>query len=464
MEGPSVSKIKWKSTDEKIGLLEKLGFGTYAMSLDACTNFISTFLLFFLTDVLGITPGLAGTVSLIGTVWDGVNDPIVGFVASNRRFKNREISRPYIKWFVLPTAVLFILVFTVFDLPKKFVFVYFILLYLFYDLFNTFNRIPAGSMSTLATGDPNERISLNVFVSGGSSIGVILATLGCWPLINALSGTTADGRLINPRAGFFWGATIVAIILAAGSLFHYFTTRERVLPKEGTEQKVGLWEALRMLFGCREWVENTLFYLFYNFSIIFVTSTIVYYATHVLKNAGAVTIIMAAYILATLIALPAVGPLHRKLGRRKTMILAAAILMLSKVFFIFAPSSMIAAISNGLLVGIGVAFGINVYSTGRADVADIIGWRNGKRIENMISAINTTISKIGLAICTFVIGLVLEFTGYNGELAVQPAGAVRAIEAFMGIVPFVMAGIMLLIACTTRIEKTVCEMRQDIGE
>lgn len=458
-----MAKIAVRSTEQKIGLLEKLGFGAFAMALDACTNFVSTFLLFFLTDVLGVTPGLAGSASLIGTAWDGVNDPLVGFISTNRRFKNGEVARPYALWFAVPTAVLFVLAFTVLDIPRQFVFAYFIVIYLLYDLFRTFNMIPSGSMTTLAAGDVNDRISLNVFVSGGSGIGVILATLGCWPLINALSGVSEDGRLINPRHGFFWGAVIVGCILIAGSLLHYFTTRERILPEESDRQKISLKEALTLLFGCREWVENTLFALFYNFSIAFVTSTIVYYATYVLGDSGAVTLIMAAYILATMGSLPFVGLIHRKIGRKKTMVLSAVLLILSKVYFVFFPTSRAAAIVNGLLVGVGVAFAINAINTNRAEIADLIGWRKGKRIENMIAAIHSTVSKIGLALCSFAIGIVLEMGGYSNELAVQPQGAIGAIEAFMGVVPLVAAVLMLVVACSSRIEDSVRTMNHEKG-
>lgn len=447
----------------RIGLLEKLGFGAYSMSLDCTNNFISTFLLFFYTDVLGISPALAGTVTLISTIWDGVNDPIFGYIASNRRFKNREISRPYIKWFAIPTAVMFVMIFTAVSLPKTLLFGFAVLIYLIYDTFNTFNRIPAGSMTTLATANTDDRISISVFSAGGSGVGVVIATLGCWPLINALSGVTADGKLIDPKKGFFWGGVVVAVVILVGSYWHYFTTKERVLPEEGNDQKVGLWEALGMLFGCREWVENTLYYLFYNFAIVFVTTSIVYYATHVLKDAGAVTIILASYIFATLIALPFVGPIHRKLGRKKTMVLSALLLVASKIYFIFFPTSMIAAIVNGVLIGFGAAFAINTYNLNRAESADIIYWKRDKRIENMISAISNTVSKLGVALCTFVIGLVLDNTGYNAELASQPAEAIKAIQSFMGIVPMVLAACMLVIAFTTRIEKTVAEMNAEKG-
>ena len=119
----------------KIGLLEKLGFGAFSLSMDAFNNFLSTFLLFFLTDVLGITPGLAGTASMIGTVWDGVNDPLIGFFSTNHRFKSREVARPYALWFAIPTAIFFVLIFRTTGLPQHWVFPYFLLIYLIFDTF-----------------------------------------------------------------------------------------------------------------------------------------------------------------------------------------------------------------------------------------------------------------------------------------------------------------------------------------
>ncbi|MCR4711196.1 MAG: glycoside-pentoside-hexuronide (GPH):cation symporter [Clostridia bacterium] len=444
----------------RIRLPEKLGFGAYSLSLDCCNNFVATFLLFFYTDVLGITPALAGVVSLIASVWDGVNDPIFGYVAANRRFKNREIARPYLKWFAIPTAVMFMLIFLKVDLPRSILFIYAVVVYLIYDTFNTFNRIPAGSMVTLATNRQDDRISISLFTAAGSSIGVIIATLGCWPLIYALSGVSETGLLINPRRGFLAGSLLVGLVLVAGSLLHYRTTKERILPEPDAEQKVGLLESLRILFGCRIWVENTLFYLFYNFSIIFMTGTLTYYATRVLGDPGAATIILAAYIFSSLIAIVLfVGRLHKKLGRRKTMILSAVLMIASKIYFTFFPASVVAAIVMGVLVGISVAFAINVNSLNVAESADYIAWKNDKHLETMIATFNNTVSKLGVALCNFFIGLLLEFTGYNADLAVQPESAIKGIEACMGVIPMVMAVFMLLIALKSKIEPLVAEMK-----
>ena len=445
----------------RIGLGEKLGFGSFAMSLDIATNFIATFFLFFLTDVFGISPALAGTVLLLGTIWDAVNDPLIGYYSINRRFKNGEIARPYAKWFALPTALIFILLFTAFNIPMSIRFIYIVVIYLIYDTFSTFLRIPSGSMPTLASGNVKDRIGFSVFSTAGSSIGVIIATLVCWPLINALSGVDEMGGLINPRTGFIGGSALAALVILGGTLFFYANTKERVMPLKDIKDKISTIDALKMLIGSREWVNNTLYMLFYNLSIIFVTASIVYYATYVLNDPGAVTILLGAYIATSLLTLPFVGIIHRKLGRKNLMILAAGILVLSKLYFIFDPANMVAVVMNGALMGIGVAFSIVAFSTNRAEIADLIEWKDGRRIENMISAMSSFISKLGLALGNFIIGLILEITGYRGEFSVQPREAIGAINSFMGTIPMALAALMLIVAFRSKIVEAVSKMMNE---
>ena len=58
---------------------------------------LSFFLLFFYTDALRLSPALAGIVLLIGSVWDGIADLLVGIHA--------ERSRRDYRWFLSAGAV-----------------------------------------------------------------------------------------------------------------------------------------------------------------------------------------------------------------------------------------------------------------------------------------------------------------------------------------------------------------------
>ncbi|NBI64866.1 hypothetical protein D3Z38_17950 [Clostridiales bacterium] len=50
-------------------------------------NVFSFFFLFFLTDIAGVSPAIAGTISLIAVLWDAITDPIIGFISDNLRSK-----------------------------------------------------------------------------------------------------------------------------------------------------------------------------------------------------------------------------------------------------------------------------------------------------------------------------------------------------------------------------------------
>ena len=66
-----------------IGLAEKLGFMSFSASTNIVFNFKSTYYKYFLTSILLINPVAASNMALIGTLWDIINDPLIGVWANN---------------------------------------------------------------------------------------------------------------------------------------------------------------------------------------------------------------------------------------------------------------------------------------------------------------------------------------------------------------------------------------------
>ncbi|MEM9980582.1 MAG: MFS transporter, partial [Cyanobacteria bacterium P01_D01_bin.2] len=66
-------------------LSTKLAYGIGELGVAAPIS-VGIFLgLFFLTDVVGLRAGTAGTVLLLGRVWDGINDPLTGWLSDRTR-------------------------------------------------------------------------------------------------------------------------------------------------------------------------------------------------------------------------------------------------------------------------------------------------------------------------------------------------------------------------------------------
>ena len=109
------------SKEEKsvIKLPEKLGFLSFSASTNIVFNFKSTYYKYFLTSILLINPIAASNMALIGTIWDIVNDPLLGVWANNVRFKNNEKVRPWLLWIAVPYGLGMVLLFTDFNVPER---------------------------------------------------------------------------------------------------------------------------------------------------------------------------------------------------------------------------------------------------------------------------------------------------------------------------------------------------------
>ena len=66
------------NTPPPITLREKLIFGSGDLFIGGSQVIMAFYYLRFLTDVVQISPALAGTVVLISKIWDAVSDPVMG--------------------------------------------------------------------------------------------------------------------------------------------------------------------------------------------------------------------------------------------------------------------------------------------------------------------------------------------------------------------------------------------------
>ena len=69
-------------------LRTKIAYASGDLGLSIAYFAVGFFFLFFLTDVVELSAGAAGAVVLIGKLWDGVNDPLVGIVSDRTRSRH----------------------------------------------------------------------------------------------------------------------------------------------------------------------------------------------------------------------------------------------------------------------------------------------------------------------------------------------------------------------------------------
>lgn len=83
---------------------EKIGYGLGDTASNLYWKIFEFFLMYFYTDVFGISAKLAGTMMLVTRIWDAINDPFVGYIADRTKTAWGRF-RPYLIWFCVPFAI-----------------------------------------------------------------------------------------------------------------------------------------------------------------------------------------------------------------------------------------------------------------------------------------------------------------------------------------------------------------------
>ena len=447
---------------ERIGFREKIGHGAFSISCNIIIQFVVTFVLFFYTDVFGIPPAAAGAILAIGMIWDGATDPIVANISDHYRFKNGDRVRPIMKYVCFPLTIVTIVMFTPVPLSPIVSIVYCLILYLMYDTLTTLLRLPSFALPTLATNDQRDRLSLNTYISAGATLGAVLASVLCWPLVRLFSGTDDAGNLIYPERGFPMAAAVIGLFVIGGSLLCYFTSKERVRPKKKDEEKLLLRRSFKIIISNSNFRWNAGFSTLYFVNNSLLTSTLIYYCIYVFNDSGLLTIIMAIFAIGSILALPVIKIIDQRIGRRRAMMLGALLIIISKIPFVIFPYSVIAMYINALIMGLSVALNIVTFSVTRAEVSDHIEHLYNRRIDSMVVNFMGLANKCGTAVTILIIGLVLQLTGYQAELSVQPQSVITGLIVIIGWAPIVLSGVMLFCASKITIENVVAKMKEEV--
>ena len=452
-----------------IGLAEKLGFMGFSASTNIVFNFKSTYYKYFLTSVLLIDPLAVSNMVLIGTIWDIVNDPLLGVWANNIKFRSGEKVRPWLLWVAIPYALGFVFLFCDFGVSERWDIILGLVIFFLYEIANTFRGIPYNGMGGLASGLDEDRKAINSFRSLGACIGSGVGAVAV-PMIVKMFGGLKDHRVINSSdaGAVFKGACFMGVLIVAGCLLHYFTTKERIKQTSENEEDLGIIETYRMLLKCKSWVRNMLYVMFYGVSTCIMTSAITYYCAYVLNDSSKSTPIMAAYLVFSIIFSLVTPKIDSLLGRKKTMALAALIQIIGKIPFILNPTSVVNAYINAISAGMGLTMTFIMFNVNRNNISDIVEVINGRRLDTMVSTGDSLVSKIAEAAVDKLFLVALVASGFNASLAdqgvVQNPSTQKTICALLGWIPALVAVALMIVALTIDTQKEYREVTLAAGK
>lgn len=403
------------------------GFGDLGQNL--VFQSIAIFLLPYFTDVMGLSPALAGVIFLIARPFDGITDPLMGYLAQRHRSRWGTY-RPFLLYAAIPGALCFIALFSAPSLSPNGAFIYALGMYLLFSIFFTAFNIPYAALTAVMTEDYHERGKLTGFRMTFALIGGIIAGY-------------ASPYLLNLPTGYQGMAAIYSGVLIFCLLVAFFSVRER--PVTSATIQYSLRDTIQMLKLNRPFWLVTLTFACCFASALAFAGMIQYYFTYYVRDATGMGVALLFFSGATAISIPFWTWLSTKYSKRITLMIGLCISILAYVL-LFGLGADQEEVLLALLALHGVGNGAAAFASWAmpADTIEYGEWRTGVRAAGMTFGIYGVFLKLGMAIGSSLIGLGLSYVGYVA-LAEQSPETLTGIRVLMTLLP----ALFLLIALIT---------------
>lgn len=206
-----------------LSIREKVGYGLGDMASNFYNGFFGIFLLYYYTDVWGISPAAAGTMFVVTKILDAVTDPAMGLIADRTQTRWGKY-RPYLLWMAIPYALLGYLLFLGPDLSDigKLIFAY--VSYSLVMLAFTAINVPYSALLAVIHPKTEEREKATQYRFIFASLGTLTVGALTKPLVEFFG----QG---NELTGFRLTIILFAVLSVIFFMITFASTKERIAPK-----------------------------------------------------------------------------------------------------------------------------------------------------------------------------------------------------------------------------------------
>jgi len=421
----------------RLGRLTKVFYGAGDLGFSLTSTVISVLFAIFMTDVVGLRPGLAAIAVFAGRSWDYVNDPLIGYL-SDRTQSRWGRRRPYLLFGWLPYGLAFVALWWRPPITSEAMLtVYYALVYILYDAAATFVYMPYFALTPELTEDYDERTALTSYRMFFSIVGGLIAFTVPLAIIGRMAPENAD-RVLMVAAG-------IAALSALPLLLTFLGTRER--PSLATTPPT-IKASLKAALGNRPFMFAVGIFLLTWTALEIVQAILLFFLKYRMNLEAESDLIAGAIFISALLTLPFWEWASRHWDKRVAYVIGMVFLSgVILTLIVISPSWGFAIVmALAVLAGFGVGA---VHVLPWSMIPDAVEWdelQTGERHEGMFYSLVLLLRKVASSIAVPLLLLFLEWSGYVPGSAAQPASAVRAIQILMGPVPAAFLSLGILFA------------------
>lgn len=410
----------------QLSLARKLGFTVGEYGCNLYWQSLSLFLLFFYTDVVGLSAATAGLIYMVASIWDGAIDPVMGAIADRTRSRFGRY-RPYILFGAVPLALCFALLYYNPPLSGSALVIWLLATHIIFRTSYTILSIPFTSLNARITSSSNERATL-------AGLRMIFATLAgltiaatTQPLAAKFGGGAMDQGFLAAAALFGLIATIIFPLVFLAVREPEFNDAERA-----PARMVDYWGAIRA--NRAFWVVM----ITVTCAVICATAmgkSLLYYFKYYLQDEAASRMALSVVAASGLVIIPAWMLLTKFIGKRLAWFAATIIGLLGLVFFavtdIRSPTAMTVFM---VYMQVGVLGLMMTFWSMLPDTVEYGEWHSGVRAEAFIFGLGQFFLKVALGLGAGLFGVALDMVGYVPNVP-QSASTLAGMKHIMLVLP-----------------------------
>lgn len=425
----------------KLKFSTKLSYGIGAICDNAMYMMAGTYLLLFLTTVAGVNPAAAGTISAIGSVWEALCAPVVGFKSDSAvtRFGRRK---PFLLTMAFPVAIVTSLLFTAIDASGTVKVIYYVVMVILYwTCFSSF-FVPYLAWGSDLTDDYNERTVLRsyayVFNQVGMCVGMVLPSIMVDYFMNLGKTDTQSWQLV----GLMVGACGAAALLICALTIKQDDIKDFVKPPKEKKRSFikemplilrGYWNILK-LKPIRVIIGASLAYLIAN--ITFSSDRVFFMKFNMGMDDKTISAMLMGITVAGVLTVPFIGKLAVRFEKKdvfKGVIGICGLLMIGTR--LIGTDSIPALIAACLFYAVANACYWQLMPSMLYDVCEVEELISGGKHSGAVISLQALSESISIAVGLQMLGIILELAGFDSEAQVQTDTALTWVENAFVVIP-----------------------------
>ncbi len=437
----------------------KVGYGSGDIAGNVVYAFLSSFAMIYLTNTIGLSSGIVGTLIAVSKLFDGFTDIFFGSMIDKTRSRLGR-ARPWMLYGYVGCAVTLAAIFAVptgWGTTAQYAW-FFIAYTLLNGVFYTANNIAYSALTSLVTKNSKERVQMGSYrfiFAFGTSLLIQSVTI---KFVAMIGGGAAAWRTV---------AIVYAVIGLVINTISTFSVRElseeelkeelkEEKEQETEEEKYGILEAFKLLAANKFYLMICGVYILQQLYGAMINAGI-YYMTYVLKNENLFGVFSWAVNIPLIIALVFTPTLVAKWkGMYKLNLGGYMIAVLGRAFVVAAGymGSVPLMLAFTAIAALGQGPWQGDMNAVIASCSEYTFLTKGKRVDGTMYSCTSLGVKLGGGLGTAAAGWLLELSHFDGRLEVQPDSCINMLHIMYLWLPFIIDVIIMFVLSKMNVEES----------